>query len=153
MPLHSIMVRANPKPDVIIEMHKRGQPSKKIFRDLKENLLNYNPRCSMRKMAGNLGIGATSAKNIVRKKLNLRPFRMQDAHFLNYRMKVIRWQICKASLKRFAGDTHLNVVFSDEKIFTVDPVLNSQNDQILSRTLPEAIRKGKSFEERNTRNR
>ncbi|KIH66532.1 hypothetical protein ANCDUO_03140 [Ancylostoma duodenale] len=175
--------KANPKRAVIIEMYKRGLPSKKIssllgspirtvqnaikrFKELGTNadrrgrgrkhtvvvprmiktvreLIRRNPRRSMRKMARNLGIGRTSVRKIVRKKLNLRSFRMRTAHFLNDRMKVIRWQRCKELLKRFAGDTHLSIIFKDDKIFTLDPVLNSQSDRILSRTLFEAFLKGK----------
>ncbi|KIH55190.1 hypothetical protein ANCDUO_14657, partial [Ancylostoma duodenale] len=99
----------------------RGRkPTVMVSRMIKtvRELIRRNPRHSMRKMATNLDIAASSVRNTVRKKLNLKPFRMQAAHFLNVRMKVIRWQRCKALLK-------------------------SQNDRILSRTPSEAIRKGK----------
>ncbi|KAI6648783.1 hypothetical protein LOD99_7046 [Oopsacas minuta] len=48
---------------------------------------------------------------------------------------------CKAMLSRFTNGRHKQILFSDEKLFTVQQVLNKQNHRILvtdKSTLPES---------------
>lgn len=105
--------------------------------------IRRNPRRSMRKMARELHISVNSVRTIVRRKLRMYPYRIQRVHMLTERMKAQRLQRCKKLLKRFANGTHRAIVFSDEKVFTLDPVVNRQNDRILSQNIGTAIRDGK----------
>ena len=57
---------------------------------------------------------------------------MQKVHVLTENMKKKRLSKCLELLKRFRSDRHKQIVFSDEKLFTVDPVLNRQNDRIIA---------------------
>ncbi|VDN31661.1 unnamed protein product, partial [Cylicostephanus goldi] len=68
---------------------------------------------------------------------------MQKAHILTGAMEAIRFKRWKELLKRFSGDTHLSIVFGDEKIFTVEPVVNPLNDRVLASSLSEAVDRGK----------
>ena len=52
-----------------------------------------------------------------------------------------RLERCKAMLSRFTHDRHNQIIFSDEKVFTVQHILNKQNHRILATdksTLPES---------------
>ncbi|KIH60904.1 hypothetical protein ANCDUO_08832 [Ancylostoma duodenale] len=43
---------------------------------------------------------------------------------------------------RFAEGSHRNIVFSDEKIFTVEPIVNSQNNRVLAEDIEQALPRG-----------
>ena len=45
---------------------------------------------------------------------------------------VVRVQRCKQLLRRFSAGTHSTIVFSDEKLFTVEASINRQNDRIIA---------------------
>uniref|UniRef100_A0A8L8KSU0 Serine/threonine-protein kinase ATR n=1 Tax=Heligmosomoides polygyrus TaxID=6339 RepID=A0A8L8KSU0_HELPZ len=55
--------------------------------------------------------GGDSVRTIVRKKLNMYPYRIQRVRMLTERMKAQRLRICKNLLKRFANCTHQAIVF------------------------------------------
>ncbi|EYC04911.1 hypothetical protein Y032_0085g1858 [Ancylostoma ceylanicum] len=94
-------------------------------------------------MAKEVGIGRCSMRKIVREKLNLYPYRLQKAHALTDVMRKNRKKLCKQLLKRFAQSRFRTIVFTDEKLFTVDQVANAQNDRVLCRSITRANRKGR----------
>jgi len=88
---------------------------------------------SMRKMSSDLGISSRSLRRIVKVKLGLRSYKISRGHFLNDRMKHQRLQKCR-KIKRLVAAGRLNkVLFTDEKIFTIQPRHNSQNHRQLLR--------------------
>lgn len=105
--------------------------------------IRRNPRRSIRKMAIKNGTSTTTMRNIVRKKLKLFPYRQQQVHLLNDRMKKLRKERCMKLRARFSQGADKSIVFSDEKVFTVDPVLNRHNDRILAFNMQQAITGGK----------
>ena len=102
-----------------------------------------NPRRSVRKMAKELKISRGSLQNIMKKDLGLSSYKRRKVHFLTKSMKVKRLSRSKCLLSRFATHGLDQVLFSDEKLFTIEEVSNSQNDRILSSsssTIPEKYR-------------
>ncbi|RCN51257.1 hypothetical protein ANCCAN_02618 [Ancylostoma caninum] len=97
----------------------------------------------MRKMAKDIGVSASSMRRVVKQKLQLRSYRARTAPLLTEEMRQIRLKRCKKLLKRFAEGSHRNIVFSDEKIFTVAPVVNSQNNRALAKDIEQALSRGK----------
>jgi hypothetical protein len=78
-------------------------------------------------MASELGISEGSIRNIVKRKLNLRSYKINKAHFFDERMEKQRLKKCQVMKRLVAGQRLMSVLFTDEKIFTVEPFHNSQN--------------------------
>ncbi|XGW33702.1 hypothetical protein V3C99_017823, partial [Haemonchus contortus] len=111
----------------------------KVVRDM----VRRNPKRSMRKIAKKLGISHTSARRIVKEKLGLTPYRCRKVHLLTASMKKNRVQKCKMLLQRFASARHRDIIFSDEKLFTLESTFNRQNDRVLCSTAEEANESGR----------
>lgn len=106
---------------------------------------------STRKLAKKLGIGNKSAHRILRKDLNMKPWKYQKRQKLGAQAKLKRLQRCRAMLTRFSRRRHRNIVFSDEKLFDIQQVglsclpslllffqvFNPQNDRIWSEEEPD----------------
>jgi len=95
--------------------------------------LQRNPRRSVRKMAKETGISRTSVQRMVEDDLDMKAYKHREVQFLTPANKKVRLQRCKKLLERAEGKLML---FTDEKIFTVEPVLNRQNDRIYSTVSP-----------------
>ena len=87
----------------------------------------------MRKMASELKISDRSIRRIVKLKLGLRSYKINKAHFLDERMKAQRLQKCMIMKQRSAAGRLKRVLFTDEKIFTVERYHNSQNHRQILR--------------------
>ena len=102
-----------------------------------------NPRRSVRKMALELKISRGSIRRIVNRDLGLSSFKRKQAHFLTETIKAKRLSRSKGLLTRFANQGLEKVLFSDEKLFTVEEASNRQNDRILSTkasVIPEELK-------------
>lgn len=81
----------------------------------------------MRKMAKELGVDEKSIRHIVRRKLGLRSYKIARVHFLNDTMKARRLEKSRRMLRLLGGARLSKVLFTDEKIFTIEPLHNRQN--------------------------
>ncbi|VDP34095.1 unnamed protein product [Heligmosomoides polygyrus] len=97
-----------------------------------------NPARSIRKLAKDLPVSRTTMQRLVRNKLHLQPYKYKKRQGLSNQQKVSRRKKCIALLERIARDEHLSTVFSDEKLFTVEPAYNHQNMRILAASSKEA---------------
>ena len=59
-------------------------------------------------------------------------------------MKQQRKDRCKGLLRRCRQDAHLSILFTDEKVFTVEQVLNKQNDRIYAKSRSHTVISRKS---------
>ena len=87
----------------------------------------------MRKVARQTGIRRESVRLMAKKELGLRPYKLQKVQLLTQAMKATRLQRCKALLQRSGGP---EVLFTDEKIFTIEAHHNHQNDRIWAKKPP-----------------
>lgn len=92
--------------------------------------IQRNPRQSARKLAKSLKISDRSIRRILTKKLKKKPLKIRKVHDLDERKKKVRLQRSRLLKKRLAASKDTEIVFSDEKLFTVEQVLNSQNDRV-----------------------
>ena len=92
-----------------------------------------NPRRSIRKMARDFSVNHETMRKLVTEDLGLKSFKRTKAHNLNDSIRAKRLERCKALLRRFAPGSEEQILFSDEKIFTVKEVTNSQTDKTLSK--------------------
>ena len=94
-------------------------------------------------MAAQLKINRETVRICIKNKLHLFPYRRQKVHYLNNDIRKKRVERCKRLKHRLAGENLANVLWSDEKIFTIEEATNRQNDRILARDLlsiPEHLR-------------
>ena len=95
--------------------------------------MNRNPRVSMRRVARETGIKRESIRLMAKHELNIQPYNFQKAQLLADPRKKVRVQRCRALLQRHAGPP---ILFTDEKIFTVEAYHNHQNDLIWAKHPP-----------------
>lgn len=105
--------------------------------------INRNPQRSMRRMASELNISTGSVRNIVKTRLGLRPIKMQPVHALSDKSKKNRFEKSRILLQRFSSARHREILFTDEKLFTVEQAFNKQNCRILAQSTEEASKKGR----------
>jgi len=125
---------------------RSGRPKSVSTRNLKQKVkarIQRNPRRSLRKMSKELRVNRETLRKFVRKKLNLRSYKYHEVQLLTPDQKRKRLDRCRTLRQRFANGAHLAILFSDEKIFTIEQTLNRQNDRILagqSADIPRVIR-------------
>ena len=117
----------------IIDRERSGRPrtvdNNQVRNEIKKKITR-NPRQSLRKLAKNLNYSRESVRRVVKKKLKLKPYKLQRAHNLTDQMKKTRLRKCKLLLARLKRGSHRNIVFSDEKLFTINQAHNHHNDRI-----------------------
>lgn len=92
--------------------------------------IRRNSEVSMRKLAKNLKIGRESIRKIVLNKLKLRSYKLGKGHFLDETMKRRRLE---NAMRLLTLRSFRSILFTDEKIFTIQRVVNQQNDRQLLR--------------------
>lgn len=99
-----------------------------------ENLINRvrekirrNCQRSARKLAQEHNISRTTMQRLLKDDLRMTAFKKKRGHGLTVAQKQARLARCKKLLRRHAKS---NIVFSDEKLFLLQPSLISQNDRM-----------------------
>ena len=89
---------------------------------------------SVRQIARQTGISRSSIQRIVKKDLRLPVFKRLHLQRLNVDHKQQRVQKCQQLLNRFPTDNSIRIIwFTDEKSFTIETPINSQNDRVYGR--------------------
>ena len=110
---------------------RRSVRTKETIKKVK-NRINSNPRRSMRRMARDLGVSTTSMLRIVKEDLGATSRAITSTHLITEDSKNKR--LCRArrllnDIKHSSGRV---ILFSDEKLFVVDRILNRRNDRYIS---------------------
>lgn len=100
--------------------------------------IRRNPLRKQKIMAREMDISLRSMSRLIRDDLHMKAFRRCTGHLLTPRLKQIRLERCKKLLQWHASNGHENILFTDEKNFTVEEVFNKQNDKVYARTSEEA---------------
>lgn len=93
-----------------------------------------NPARSGRKMAHDLGMHHKTMQKILKDDLGLKAYKKQKTHGLSEKNIKNRVQRARKILRRHAGH---NIIFSDEKLFTLEATLNKQNDRVYGTSLQD----------------
>uniref|UniRef100_A0A914EPI5 Transposase n=1 Tax=Acrobeloides nanus TaxID=290746 RepID=A0A914EPI5_9BILA len=101
-----------------------------------------------RKIAREEGISERTVRRIVKEDMKSKSYKKQEAHFLDEDMMKVRKQRCQTLLRRFQNDSHRSIVFSDEKMFTIEEKFNKQNNRIIARNIEEANQRGRIVKRR-----
>ena len=86
-----------------------------------------NPQQAQSSLARGLGVSKTSINRMLKKGLRLKPFKKRRAQGLSIEQKRKRLHRSKALLERHAGENLEKIIFSDEKLFSVEESFNNQN--------------------------
>ncbi|VDL74616.1 unnamed protein product [Nippostrongylus brasiliensis] len=108
--------------------------------------ISRNATKSMRKMTKALEVSERSVRRICHNKPKGKCYKKQKCHALTPSMRAARIERCDQLLRRFDKARCLEIVFSDEKLFTIEASLNHQNDRILVRNVEEANQSGRLVE-------
>ncbi|XP_014784635.1 uncharacterized protein LOC106879525 [Octopus bimaculoides] len=110
--------------------------TKAFIKALKSKILK-DPAKSMRKMAIELEVDNKTIRNAVKYDLRLKSNTRTRKHLLTTTMKEKRLERCKKISTWFKKKSSIVTLFSDEKIFTVDAVLNRRNDRFIAKSTAE----------------
>lgn len=120
---------------------RSGRPRTATTQQVKKKIASRiarNPQRSMRKMAAELKVSRESVRRVVKRDLGLSPLKLRSIHSLTNASKEKRLKRSRALIRRLAAHGLDSVVFTDEKIFTVEQAFNRQNDRILAAGVAEA---------------
>ena len=106
--------------------------------------IRRNPKRSMRAMARDMNVSEKTIRNIVKIDLKMSSFKMQTRQHLTDLQKEKRLARAKILLNKLKAGTDTNeIIFSDEKLFTVESIFNRQNDRVLAKSsadIPDSTR-------------
>ncbi len=89
-----------------------------------------------------MNVSRHSVSHILCDDLHLGAYHRCVSHILTDKLKKKNgFDRCKKLLKRFAKKKHRKILFSDEKIFTIEEKFNPQNDRVYARNCYEAKEK------------
>ena len=115
------------------DRHRSGRPlsatTSENTRKVRDRL-RRNPRRSARKMAGDLGISERSVRRVLKSRLHTHPYKIQRVQALTDKQKATRLQRAKALKARCATLGDCEIVSSDEKLFSLQQLINKQNDRL-----------------------
>lgn len=107
--------------------------TRRFLNDLKRKI-KQDPTKSMRKLASELKVAPGTVRRAVKTDLGLKSYARTPRHLLTDAMKTRRLERCK-KVRSFIKKCRKSVIiFSDEKIFTVDAVVNRRNDRYLAKS-------------------
>jgi hypothetical protein len=78
---------------------------------------------------------------LIRDDLHMRAYRQSKRHLITLALNEIRHTRTECLLQWHAKNEHENILFTDEKIFTIKEQYNCQNDKIYAQTSREAKEK------------
>ena len=132
--------------------HRSGRPRSArtagIIKRVRERIRRM-PLRSARKMSAQLGISDRSTRRIIKEDLGLKPYKKRKLHGLTSAQIEKRRVRSKELLKRHGKSNLEHIVFSDEKLFSVEERFNSQNSRIYALSIediPEHMRTVQRFQ-------
>ena len=103
-----------------------------------QSRIRRNPVRSMRMMGKELNVNEKTIRNVVKYDLGARSLARTPRSLLTQQQTASRLERCKRILSFLKSGTHI-LLFSDEKIFTVDRASNRRNDRIIVKGDPNKL--------------
>ncbi|CAM4980305.1 unnamed protein product [Rotaria socialis] len=119
-----------------------------------ENIRKVKNRCrrkrrvSPRKLSMELDISERSVRRILKNDLGLRPYKKIAEPALSDDQKIKRKQFANWVRTNFRKEETLKILFSDEKLFDIDGIYNSQNERVWAVDRADADKRGGIKEKR-----
>ncbi|XP_062541178.1 uncharacterized protein LOC134209203 [Armigeres subalbatus] len=127
----------------VLDREKKGQLSAKVSKGRPRSArvprviaaikrkIRTNPVRSMRKMAKEHGISDFTVRKIVKEDCGAKSRARKKTHMITNRIRELRVERCQKILN-FLKRKNPVILFTDESMFTVDPVSNSRTDRYIS---------------------
>jgi inhibitor of nuclear factor kappa-B kinase subunit alpha len=113
-----------------------------------KNRMKGKKTMSVRKLSNELNISRTSIHRILTDDLGYYPYKKVIEPFLTDAHKAKRKKFANWVRTNFRKEQTMKILFSDEKLFDIDGVYNSQNDRVWAPNRAEANKKGGIKEKR-----
>lgn len=107
-----------------------------------KRLVKGKERVTIRKLAAKTGISFGSAQSILKKNLQLKPYKIRKQPLLTMKHLKTRFGFYNWVRHNFKKEDTERILFSDEKIFNINGVYNVQNDRIWAVSRANADKKG-----------
>ena len=106
-----------------------------------KEMFQTNPRRSLRDVAREVSLPHTTVWNVIRKQLNMFPYRLQIAQQLSHDDKTNRLNFAQFLQAELVEDSHYleRIVFSDECSFSLGGAVNKQNCRIWGSERPDTV--------------
>ena len=114
---------------------KKSESTIKACKTIKTKL-RTNPKWSARKLSKAVATSRSTVRRILKNDLGLSSYKFRRAQLLSVAAKAIRLTRARALKARFAAGRHRSILFSDEKVFTIQQAHNAQNDRIWAAEAP-----------------
>lgn len=105
---------------------KKSVRTKNLIKSVREKIRRNDHR-SAYKLAQEHNVSRTTMRRVINDDLGMSAFKQKRGYGLTIKNKENRLKRCKELLRRHATS---NIVFSDEKLFLLQPSLNVQNDRV-----------------------
>ncbi|QQP54502.1 Putative DD37D maT transposase, partial [Caligus rogercresseyi] len=126
---------------------KSGRPrsvrTKKLVEATRIKIHRNNKR-SIRKMALEVGVNREVMRKIVREDLGVKPYHLQKRQLLSDATVDKRLERSKVLRNWLKSRTRISIIWTDEKVFTLQAAFNSQNDRILAKDIRQVPVKDKT---------
>lgn len=100
--------------------------------------IRRNPLRKQKIMSREMDISRRTMSRLIKNDLGMGAYRRVTGQRLNNALKKIRLERAKALLRRYGDGRYRKIMFSDEKIFTIEEKYNRQNDKVYARSSQEA---------------
>lgn len=107
-----------------------------------KNRLRRKKGVSAARLSMELGISETSVRRILKDDLGLKSYKIIIESFLSDDQKIKRKRFANWVRTNFRKEDTLRILFSDEKLFDIDGVYNSQNERVWAVDRADADKKG-----------
>jgi len=108
---------------------ERPVRTKKLIKNIREKLRRC-PRRSARKLAQEANVSRSTMQRLLKDDLKVKPYKVTKRQLLSDATKKKRHERAKVLLKKLLDGTQPQVLWTDEKLFTVQAIHNAQNDRI-----------------------
>ena len=108
---------------------KRTVRTPKLVKNTREKL-RRNPHRSHRKLAAEANVSNSTMYRVMKDDLGKKPYKMLHRHELTEHHKRMRMERSRQILDEIDQGTLPNLVFTDEKKFDIQQVVNQQNDRV-----------------------
>ncbi len=130
--------------DDVVDRLRKGRPrtvrTPNVIHAIHERV-RRNPIRKQKRLSAKMNVSRHSISRILCDDLHLGAYHRCVSHILTDRFKKIHFDRCKKLLKCFAKKEHRKILFSDEKIFSIEEKFNPQNDHVYVRNCYEAKEK------------
>lgn len=136
MPLSTVysIIKRHNETGSVNDRFRSGRPltsSKNLNIRKIKRIVKDDSQKSMRKIAKNLSIHERSVRRIIKNNLGYKSYKLCKGQFLTEKARKTRFMCAKKMLKSVKNLKCPSILFTDEKIFTIEKHHNHQNDRQL----------------------